>query len=100
MERTGARSDKIGERPQQHKGGSFEFADQPQGSGERGNVNGKQRLDNRQLNAAADSGSNLAKQKAHRGAQLENSGEVLQDNKGQELQRLNAWFEPKDLRNK
>ncbi|MGO9120123.1 MAG: hypothetical protein ACLQPD_21225 [Desulfomonilaceae bacterium] len=101
IEHTVERPDNLRERLQQEKGGGSEFADQPQGSGGRQNQRGEQRLlDNRQPNAAADSGSNLARRPAHRGARLESSGERLQDNEVQELQRLNVWLEPRDLRNK
>lgn len=101
IEHTVERLDNLRERPQQERGGGSEFADQPQGSGGRQNQRGEQRLlDNRQPNAAADSGSNLARQPAHRGARSESSGERLQDTEGQELQRLNVWLEPRDLRNK
>jgi len=101
IERAGERLDNLRERLQQEKVGGLEFAHQPQGSGGRQNQSREQRLlHNNQPNGAADSGSNLAKGPVQRGAQLESSGERLQDNKGQELHRLNVWSEPRGRTNK
>ncbi len=101
IERAGERLDNLRVRLQQEKGGGLEFADQLQGSGRRQSQGREQRLlHNNQPNGAADSGSNLAKGPVQRGAQLESSGERLQDNKGQELHRLNEWSEPRGLTNK